>query len=145
MVTSENKRIHTPPCPLHSKLGCLLFSIGSSNRGTSCMEGMGEEKLYFHPLKSAKRKKHSLGWSVSTHFLANWIIAWFKTSSLLTSFFFSASLAAALVADLKSSAACFNFCCWSAAFGFLAAPCKITSHQYIDCCYEGALGKELAY
>ena len=28
-VTSENKRIRTFPCPLHSKLGCLLFSIGS--------------------------------------------------------------------------------------------------------------------
>ena len=28
-VTSENKRIRTLPCPLHSKLGCLLFSIGS--------------------------------------------------------------------------------------------------------------------
>ena len=28
-VTSENKRIRTLPCPLHSKLGCLLFSLGS--------------------------------------------------------------------------------------------------------------------
>jgi len=45
------------------------------------------------------------------------------TSSLLTSFFFNASLAAAFVADLKSSAACLSFCCWSAALGFLAAPC----------------------
>ena len=33
------------------------------------------------------------------------------TSSLFTTFFFKASLAAALVADLKSSAACFSFCC----------------------------------
>ena len=33
------------------------------------------------------------------------------TSSLLTSFFFKASLAAAFVADLKSSAACLSFCC----------------------------------
>ena len=28
-ATSEKKRIRTLPCPLHSKLGCLLFSIGS--------------------------------------------------------------------------------------------------------------------
>ena len=34
-ATTENKRIHTPPPPLHSKLGCLLFSIGSSNSGTT--------------------------------------------------------------------------------------------------------------
>ena len=53
------------------------------------------------------------------------------TSSLLTSFFFKASLAAAFVADLKSSAACLSFCCWSAAFGFLAAPCK-NRHEIIS-------------
>ena len=38
-VTSENKRIHTPLPPLHSKLGCLLFSIGSSNSGTTLHGG----------------------------------------------------------------------------------------------------------
>ena len=35
------------------------------------MEGMGEEKLYFPPLRLVKRKKPSLGRSVSTHFVAN--------------------------------------------------------------------------
>ena len=38
-VTSENKRIHTLPCPLHSKLGCLMLSIASSNRGTTLNGG----------------------------------------------------------------------------------------------------------
>ena len=48
-VTSENKRIRTPlPYPLHSKLGCLLFSLGM---------GMGEENEYFLLLKLIKRKK----------------------------------------------------------------------------------------
>ena len=32
---SGNKRIYTPPPPLHSKLGCLLFSAGSTNNGTT--------------------------------------------------------------------------------------------------------------
>ena len=56
-VTSENKRIHTPPMSLHSKLECLLFSIGRLNSGTTLHRGDGEEKLYFHILKSVKRKK----------------------------------------------------------------------------------------
>ena len=43
-VTSENKRIHTPPPPFHSKLGCLLFSIGSSNSGSTLHGGDGGEK-----------------------------------------------------------------------------------------------------
>ena len=40
-VTSENKRIHTHPCPLHSNLGCLLLSTGRSNSGTTLH---GEDK-----------------------------------------------------------------------------------------------------
>ena len=44
-------------CPLHSKLGCLLFSIGSSYSGTTLLGGIGEKKLYFSFLKSVKRKK----------------------------------------------------------------------------------------
>ena len=61
-ITSENKRIRTPPVPLHSKLGCLLFSLGSSNIGRTlhCMKGMGGENLYFLLLKSVKRKKAQL-------------------------------------------------------------------------------------
>ena len=35
-----------------------------------CMEGVGEEKLYFPLLKSVKLQKAPLGRSVSTHFVA---------------------------------------------------------------------------
>ena len=34
-MISENKRIHTPLPPLHSKLACSLFSTGSRNSGTT--------------------------------------------------------------------------------------------------------------
>ena len=34
-MTSENKRIWTPPLSPHSKLGCLLFSLGILNSGTA--------------------------------------------------------------------------------------------------------------
>ena len=36
-----------------------------------CVEGMGEEKLYFLLLKSVKRQKAPLGQSVSTHFITD--------------------------------------------------------------------------
>ena len=71
-VTSENERIHTPA--LHSKLGCLLFSKGSSNSGTTLYEGDGGgggEELFFPLLKSEKRQKAPLGRSVSTHFVGD--------------------------------------------------------------------------
>ena len=48
-VTSENKRIHTPP--LHSRLRCLLFSIGSSNSGTTLYGGDGGGKALFSPFE----------------------------------------------------------------------------------------------
>ena len=44
------------------------------------------------------------------------------TSSLFTSFFLSASLAATLVAPRRSSAACLSRCCSPGSLGFLAAP-----------------------
>ena len=56
-ATSENKRIRTPPLSLHSKLGCLLFSIGSQNKGKTLHGGDGGGKLYFLLLKLIKRKK----------------------------------------------------------------------------------------
>ena len=67
-VTSGNKRIHTallsplprplpPPLALRSKLGCLLFSIGSLNIGATLHGGDGGGKAYFLFLKSIKRKK----------------------------------------------------------------------------------------
>ena len=43
-----------PPPSLHSKLGCLLFSIGNPNSGTTLRGGMGEEKLYFPLWKAVK-------------------------------------------------------------------------------------------
>ena len=56
-VTSENKRINTPlpPPPLHLKLGCLLFYIGSSKSGTTLHGGDGGEKGLFSLLKSIRR------------------------------------------------------------------------------------------
>ena len=48
-VTSENKTIHTPRL-LHSKLGYLLFSTGSSNSGITLRGGSGGEKASFSPL-----------------------------------------------------------------------------------------------
>ena len=65
-ATTENKRIHTPPPPLHSKLGCLLFSIGSSNSGTTLHGGDGGGKALFPLLEVSKASESPLGRSVST-------------------------------------------------------------------------------
>ena len=59
IVTSENKRIHTPP-PLHSKLGCLLFSIGPSNSSTTFHGGDGGEKALFSPFEVNKTSEMPL-------------------------------------------------------------------------------------
>ena len=60
-VTSENKRIITPlPPPLHLKLGCLLFYIGSPKSGTTLHGGDGGEKVYFSLFKSVRRQKVAL-------------------------------------------------------------------------------------
>ena len=54
-VTSENKRICTPPLsPLLSKLGCLLFSLSSLNIGTTLHGGDGGEKAIFPPFEVSK-------------------------------------------------------------------------------------------
>ena len=51
------------------------------------MEGMGNEKLYFLLLKSIKRKKKpSLGRSVSTHFVADCSPACIALTKILVSF-----------------------------------------------------------
>ena len=42
------------PCPLHSKLGCLLFSIGSSNIGTTLHGENGGGKPIFPPFEVSK-------------------------------------------------------------------------------------------
>ena len=57
----EQKNSTPLPCPLHSKLGFLLFSWGSSNSGTSLHGRDGEKKLHFPVLKSEKRQKSPLG------------------------------------------------------------------------------------
>ena len=51
-VTTENKRIHTSPP--HSKLGCLFFSIGTSNCGTRLHRGNGGGNALFSPLEVGK-------------------------------------------------------------------------------------------
>ena len=55
-VTSENKIIHIPPPPppIHSKLGCLLFSIGGSNSGTALNGGDEGGKALFCPFEVGK-------------------------------------------------------------------------------------------
>ena len=65
-VTSHKKET----TPLHSKLGCLLFSTGSSNSGTTLHGGDGEEKALLYPFKVGKRQKAPFGRSVSTNFVA---------------------------------------------------------------------------
>ena len=47
VLESGNKTIHIPPHPFYSKLGCftvgcLLFSTGSLNSGTTLDGGVGE-------------------------------------------------------------------------------------------------------
>jgi len=59
-VTSENKTIHTPPPPLLKRLGCLLFSTGSSNRGTTLHGGdHGEGKALFSLIEVGQEKKRA--------------------------------------------------------------------------------------
>ena len=56
-VTSENKTIRTPPYPLHSKFGCLLFSVDSSNIGITLRGGGGRDgggKAIFSPFEVSK-------------------------------------------------------------------------------------------
>ena len=78
-VTSENKRINTPPTPLHSKMGCLLFSIGSSNRGTTLHGGVGGRKALFSAFevgKTSEGRFSALERTVSTNFVADCTFGW---------------------------------------------------------------------
>ena len=88
-ITSENKIIHTPPHPLYSKLECLLFPTGSSNKGTT-LHGRGGGggwggKLHFPALKLAKRQTGPLGRSVSTNFVTV-CCYWLNNASILSHF-----------------------------------------------------------
>ena len=59
-VTSGNKRIHTPPPPLHSKLGCLLSSIGSLNSEKNiAWRGWGR-KSFISPFEVSKTSESPL-------------------------------------------------------------------------------------
>ena len=73
----EQKKLHSSPPfkrnytpPLHSKLGCLLFSTGSSNSRTTLHGGDGGGKALYTLLKSVKRNKAPFGRSGSTNFVA---------------------------------------------------------------------------
>ena len=83
------KTTHAPPPPFYSKLGCLLFSTGSSNSSTAAWRGWGGKAL-FPPCESSKksenplshpqrplcasageRNKGPVGQSISTNLVAN--------------------------------------------------------------------------
>ena len=59
-VTSENKRIHTPPLSPPFKVGGFVISKGSSNSGTTLHGGDGGgEAIIIFPFKVRKNvKKH---------------------------------------------------------------------------------------
>ena len=70
-VTSENKTIHTPPPPLHSKLFFFVCFVKVAPTATQhYTKGMGKGKLYFPPLMSVKLQKGPLRQSVSINFFA---------------------------------------------------------------------------
>ena len=53
-VTTQRTKESTASSPVHSKLGCLLFSIGSSNCGITLHGGDGGGKALFSPLEVSK-------------------------------------------------------------------------------------------
>ena len=53
-VTTQITKESRPPSPLHSKLGCLFFSIGSSNCGITLHGGDEGGKALFPPLEVSK-------------------------------------------------------------------------------------------
>ena len=53
----------TPVLPsLNSKIGCLLFSIGSSNSGRTLVEGVGAGKLYVGKTSDRPLRAKDLNW-----------------------------------------------------------------------------------
>ena len=64
-VISENKRIHTPSLSSPFKVGVCCFLWVARTVAQHCMEGMGEEKLFFPLLKSVKRKNAQFQGEVS--------------------------------------------------------------------------------
>ena len=51
VATSGNKTIHTPPLPLHSKMGCFLLVTLTVTQ--HCMEGVEVGKFHFPLFRSA--------------------------------------------------------------------------------------------
>ena len=68
-ATSENKTIHTPPLPLHSKMGCFLQV--TLTVAQHCMEGLKVGKFHVPLIGSAKRQKGRLGQDISPNFVAD--------------------------------------------------------------------------
>ena len=69
VATSGNKTIHTPPLPLHSKMGCFLQV--TLTVAQHCMEGVEVGKFHVSLIRSAKRQKGRLGQDISPNFVAD--------------------------------------------------------------------------
>ena len=69
VATSGNKTIHTPPVPLHSKMGCFLQV--TLTVAQHCMEGLEVGKFHVSLIRSAKRQKGRLGQDISPNFVAD--------------------------------------------------------------------------
>ena len=69
---SQQKNPHPSPVPSIQSWGVCCFLQVARTSALHCVEGMGEEKLYFLLLKPVKRKKSPVqGQSVSTRFVAD--------------------------------------------------------------------------
>ena len=74
-VVSENKTIHTPhllPRSTQSWGVCCFIQVVQT-AVQHCMEGIGEEKLYFLLFRSVKRQERPLGQSVLTNFVTDYL------------------------------------------------------------------------
>ena len=65
-VTSEDKTIYTPsPSPAFKVGGFCCFLQVAQYSGRTCLEGMGEGKVYVSPLKLVKHQEGPLGLNVN--------------------------------------------------------------------------------
>ena len=69
-IPSGNKTIHTPPPPIRSKLGCLLFPTGSLNSSTTWCGGTGGNKALFSPFYVGKTSEEPFR-AIKCLFVAN--------------------------------------------------------------------------
>ena len=63
------QNIHTPPVPLHSKMGCFLQV--TLTVAQHCMEGVEVGKFHVSLIRSAKRQKGLLGQDILPNFVAD--------------------------------------------------------------------------